>query len=86
MTNSQKNAIYYTYRKEEDIIRSSICQALGLCTLFCRSKYVYLSNFLKYNYGITVSYHTIYCPKHLAFMLDQSLPLYLPKYYKIIIV
>ena len=83
MTTSQKNAIYYNYRKEEDIIRSSICQALGLCTLFSRSKYVYLSNFLKYQYGITVSYHTIYCSDNIAFMLAQSLPFYLPKSYKI---
>lgn len=86
MTTSQKNAIYYNYRKEEGIIRSSICQALGLCTLFCRSKYVYLSNFLKYQYGITVVYHTIYCSEHLAFMLAQSLPFYLPKFYKIVVI
>ena len=86
MTTSQKNAIYYNYRKEEDIIRSSICQALGLCTVFCRSKYVYLSNFLKYQYGITVSYHTIYCSEHLAFMLAQSLPFYLPKFYKFVVI
>lgn len=86
MTTSQKNAIYYNYRKEEGILRSSICQALGLCTLFCRSKYVYLSNFLKYQYGITVSYHTIYCSQHLAFMLAQSLPFYLPKFYKIVVI
>ena len=86
MTTSQKNAIYYNYRKEEDVIRSSICQALGLCTVFCRSKYVYLSNFLKYQYGITVSYHTIYCSEHLAIMLAQYLPFYLPKYYKIVVV
>ena len=86
MTTSQKNAIYYTYRKEEGILRTSICQALGLSTLFCRSKYVYLSNFLKYQYGITVSYHTIYCSEHLAFMLAQSLPSYLPKYYKFVII
>ena len=85
MTTSQKNAIYYNYRKEEDLIRSSICQALGLCTLFRRSKYVYLSNFLKYQYRIQVSYHTIYCSEHLAFMLAQSLPFYLPKYYKFVI-
>lgn len=86
MTTSQKNAIYYNYRKEEDIIRASICQALGLSTLFSRSKYVYLSNFLKYQYGIQVSYHTIYCCEHIAFMLAQSLPFYLPKYYKFVIV
>lgn len=86
MTTSQKNAIYYNYRKEEDLIRSSICQALGLCTLFSRSKYVYLSNFLKYQFGITVSYHTIYCSEHLAFMLAQSLPFYLPEYYKIVVI
>lgn len=86
MTNSQKNAIYYNYRKEEDIIRSSICQALGLCSVFSRSKYVHLSNFLKYQYGITVSYHTIFCSEDLAFMLEQSLPFYLPKYYKIIVI
>lgn len=86
MTTSQKNAIYYNYRKEEDIIRASICEALGLCTFFCRSKYVYLSNFLKYQYGITVSYHTIYCSEHIAFMLDQSLPFYLPKCYKIVVI
>jgi hypothetical protein len=82
MTTSQKNAIYYNYRNEEGIIRTSICQALGLCSLFCRSKYVYLSNFLKYQYGITVSYHTIFCSQHIAFMLAQSLPAYLPKIYK----
>lgn len=86
MTTSQKNAIYYNYRKEEDIIRSSICQALGLCTLFSRSNYVYLSNFLKYQYGITVSYHTIYCSEHLASMLDHSLLFYMPKYYKFVII
>lgn len=86
MTTSQKNAIYYNYRKEEGIIRSSICQALGLYTLFCRSKYVYLSNFLKYQYGITVTYHTIYCSDHIAFMLTQSLPFYLPKNYKIVVI
>ena len=86
MTTSQKNAIYYNYRKEEGIIRSSICQALGLSTLFCRSKYVYLSNFLKYQYGIKVSYHTIYCSHHIAFMLTQSLPFYLPNIYKIVVV
>ena len=86
MTTSQKNAIYYNYRKEEGIIRSSICQALGLCSLFCRSKYVHLSNFLKYQYGITVSYHTIYCTEHIAFMLAQSLPFYLPKFYKFVII
>lgn len=86
MTTSQKNAIYYNYRKEEDIIRSSVCQALGLCTLFCRSKYVYLSNFLKFQFGITVSYHTIYCSEHLAFMLAHSLPFYLPSYYKFVII
>lgn len=82
MTTSQKNAIYYNYRKEEGLLRSSICQALGLCSIFSRSKYVYLSNFLKYQYGIIVSYHTIYCSEHLAFMLALSLPFYLPKYYK----
>ena len=86
MTTSQKNAIYYNYRKEEGLIRSSICQALGLSTLFCKSKYVYLANFLKYQYGITVSYHTIYCSKHLAFMLSQSLPFYLPKNYNFVII
>ena len=86
MTTSQKNAIYYNYRKEEGLVRSSICQALGLCPVFCRSKYVYLSNFLKYQYGIIVSYHTIYCSYHLAFMLAQSLPAYLPKNYKFVIV
>lgn len=86
MTTSQKNAIYYNYRKEEGLIRSSICQALGLCTIFCRSNYVYLSNFLKYQYGITVSYHTIYCSEHIAFMLAQSLPFYLPKFYKIVVI
>lgn len=86
MTTSQKNAIYYNYRKEEDLIRSSVCQALGLCNLFCRSKYVFLSNFLKYQYGITVAYHSIYCSEHLAFMLDQFLPFYLPKNYKIIVI
>lgn len=82
MTTSQKNAIYYNYRNEEDIIRTAICQSLGLCTLFSRSKYVYLSNFLKYQYGITVSYHTIFCSKQLAFMLAKSLPAFLPKIYK----
>lgn len=86
MTISQKNAIYYTYRKEEDILRSSICQALGLCTLFSRSKYVYLSNFLKYQYGIQVSYHTIYCSEHFAVLLSQSLPSYLPKIYNFVII
>lgn len=86
MTTSQKNAIYYNYRKEEDKIMSSICQALGLCTLFSCSKYVYLSNFLKYQYGVTVSYHTIYCSEHLAFMLAQSLPFYLPQNYKIVVI
>lgn len=86
MTTSQKNAIYYNYRKEEDIIRGSICQALGLSIRFCQSKYVYLSNFLKYQYGITVTYHTIYCSDYIAFMLAQTLPVYLPKYYKFIIV
>lgn len=86
MTTSQKNAIYYNYRKEEDIIRSSICQALGLTTLFYSSKYVYLSNFLKYKYGITVSYHTIYCSKHLSNKLAHSLPFYLPNSYKFKIV
>lgn len=86
MTTRQKNAIYYNYRKEEDLIRSSICQALGLCTIFSRSKYVYLSNLLKYQYGITVSYHSFYCSKHLAFMLAQSLPFYLPKFYKIVVI
>ena len=29
MTTSQKNAIYYNYRKEEGIIRDAICEALG---------------------------------------------------------
>lgn len=86
MTTSQKNAIYYNYRNEANIIRSSICQALGLCTVFCRSKYVYLSNFLKYQYGITVTYHTIYCSEHIAFMLAQSLPSFLPNYYKIVVI
>lgn len=86
MTTSQKNAIYYNYRKEEDIIRTSICQALGLCSLFRRSKYVYLSNFLKNQYGITVSYHTIYCTDNVAFMLTQSLPFYLPNFYKIVVI
>ena len=86
MTIAQKNAIYYNYRKEEGIIRSSICQALGLCSLFCDSKYVYLSNFLKYQYGITVTYHTIYCPARIAFLLDHSLPFYLPIFYKIIVI
>ena len=86
MTTAQKNAIYYNYRKEEGIIRSSICQALGLCTVFCKSKYVYLSNFLKYQYGITVVYHTIYCSYHLAFMLAQALPAYLSKNYKFVII
>lgn len=86
MTTSQKNAIYYNYRKEEDIIRSAICRALGVYALFCRSKYVYLSNFLKYQFGITVSYHTIYCSEHLAFMLNQSLPFFLPSSYKFIII
>lgn len=82
MTTSQKNAIYYNYRNEEDIIRSSISEALGLSYSFRRSKYVYLSNFLKYQYGITVSYHTIYCPQHLAIMLSHLLPAYLPTNYK----
>lgn len=86
MTTSQKNAIYYNYRHEEGILRASICQALGLSTRFCQSKYVYLSNFLKYQYGITVTYHTIYCSQHIAFMLSQSLPVYCPKYYKFVIV
>ena len=86
MTTSQKNAIYYNYRKEEDIIRSSICQALDLCSIFSRSKYVYLSNFLKYQYGITVTYHTIYCSEELAFMLAHSLPSFLPKYYKFVVI
>ena len=85
MTTSQKNAIWYNYRKEEDIIRSSICQALGLSTLFYRSKYVYLSNFLKNRYGITVSYHSIFCSQPIAFKLEQSLPAYLPSYYKFIV-
>lgn len=87
MTTSQKNAIYYNYRKEENIIRASICQALGICDLFSQSKYYYLSNFLKYQYGITVSYHTIYCSSEiLAFFLEQSLPSFLPKYYKIVVI
>lgn len=86
MTTSQKNAIYYNYRKEEDVIRSSVCQSLGLCTLFSRSNYVYLSNFLKYQFGITVSYHTIYCSEHIAFLLAQSLPFYLPTFYKIVVI
>ena len=86
MTISQKNAICYNYRKEEDILRSSICQSLGLTTLFNRSKYVYLSNFLKYQYGITVSYRTIFCSAPIAFILEQSLPSFLPKYYKIVVI
>lgn len=86
MTTSQKNAIYYNYRNEEAIIRVAITQALGISTLFCKSKYVYLSNFLKYQYGITVSYHTIYCSYHLAFMLAQSLPFYLSNNYKFVII
>lgn len=86
MTTSQKNAIYYNYRNEEEIIRVAICEALGLSTLFCKSKYVYLSNFLKYQYGIIVTYHTIYCSYHLAFMLAQTLPAYLPKNYKFVII
>ena len=86
MTTSQKNAIYYNYRKEEGIIRAAICEALGLSTRFCQSKYVYLSNFLKYKYGITVTYHTIYCPERIAFMLAQTLPVFLPKYYKFVFV
>lgn len=86
MTTSQKNAIYYNYRKEEEFIRVAILQALGLSTLFCKSKYVYLSNFLKYQYGITVSYHTIFCSYHLAFILAQALPVYLPSNYKFVII
>lgn len=86
MTTSQKNAIYYNYRKEEDTLREAICQALGLSTRFCQSKYVYLSNFLKHQYGITVTYHTIYCTEYIAFMLGQTLPVFLSKNYKIIIV
>ena len=86
MTNSQKNAIYYNYRKEEGMLREAICQALGLSTRFCQSKYVFLSNFLKNQYGITVTYHTIYCSEHISFVLAQTLPAYLPKYYKFIIV
>lgn len=86
MTTSQKNAIYYNYRKEEGILLTAICQALGLSYYFCRSKYVYLSNYLKYQYGITVTYHTIYCSKHLADLLADSLPSFLPNYYKFSII
>lgn len=86
MTTSQKNAIYYNYRKEEDMLREAICQALGLSTRFCQSKYVYLSNFLKYQYGITVTYHTVFCSGQIGLSLYQSLPTCFSGRFEIVII
>lgn len=86
MTTSQKNAIYYRKKNEEDILREAVCASLGLSTCFRNSKYVYLSNFLKYQHKISVSYHTVFCSGRIGLLLYESLPAFFSGKYKIVII
>lgn len=55
MTTSQKRAIYYRRRDIEDDLRCAIMDCLDAGYEYADSKYSYLSNFLKYVYGVSVN-------------------------------
>lgn len=84
MTTSQKRAIYYCRREIEDNLRCAIMDCLDAGYEYADSKYSYLSNFLKYVYGVSVKYRTIYCnSEHTYWILEQFLNAYTNEHYSL---
>lgn len=84
MTISQKRAIYYRRREIEDDLRCAIMDCLDVGYEYAGSKYSYMSNFLKYVYGVSVNYRTIYCnSEHTYCILEQFLNAYTNEHFSI---
>ena len=84
MTTSQKRAISYRCREIEDVLRCAIMDCLDAGYEYADSKYSFVSNFLKYVYGVTVKYRTIYCTsEHTYWILEQFLNAYTNEHFSL---
>lgn len=62
-----------TKKEKEEEIRKCILDILNLYDEFIDSDYVYISNFLKNQYGVTVKNNNICCYEPIATYLDYHL-------------